>query len=393
MQSGFVANGIGVPSKLTLSNDDDCALPNRPATDDPRGGAMNDLVPIPLTLFERLARAGLDVDAILRRANLPRSRFNVARPEGTTAEFFALWRAVEESNSDPSFGLRLGAEAFTDTENVVVLVALHSDTLGEGLQKLARYKRVVCPEKVSIDVKRGEAQLRFEWLLAKDDPPMLLTDITFAGVVHLAQCGTAKPVKPLRLEFARRPPNEAILRRHFGCELCFEAPYDLMVFDEAILALPMVNRNAQLLGVLVPGLELALPKNDPARTLADDVRETLTGTIYGDRPAVSKVARSLGMSVRTLQRRLGELGTTYQDVLDNVRHRSARRLLASTNLGMGEVAFLLGFEEVNSFMRAFHVWEGTTPARWRARGDTRREVRRRDHSLQTGRLRARSIAR
>ena len=351
---------------------------------------MNDLVPIPLALFEHLAGAGLDVDAILRRANLPRSRFNVARPEGTTAEFFALWRAVEESATDPSFILRLGVEAFTDTANVVTLAALHSNTLGEGLQKLARYKRLVCPEKISIEVKRGEVQLRFEWLLAKDDPPMLLTDIIFAGVVHLAQRGTMMPVKPRRLEFARRPANEAILRRHFGCELCFDAPHDLMVFDEATLALPMVNRNAQLLAVLVPGLELALPKNDPSRTLADDVCEALSETMSGDRPTVSKVAKSLGMSVRTLQRRLGELGTSYQDVLDTVRQRSARHLLTSTDLGMGEVAFLLGFEEVNSFMRAFHVWEGTTPARWRARGDSRRDGRQRSRSLLTRGLRARS---
>jgi AraC-like DNA-binding protein len=60
------------------------------------------------------------------------------------------------------------------------------------------------------------------------------------------------------------------------------------------------------------------------------------------------------------------------DLLDDVRHRSARRLLTSTDLGIGEVAFLLGFEEVNSFQHAFHGWEGTTPARWRARGDTGR---------------------
>jgi len=69
--------------------------------------------------------------------------------------------------------------------------------------------------------------------------------------------------------------------------------------------------------------------------------------------------------VRTLQRRIGELGTTYQDLLDDVRRRSARRLLTSTDLDTVEVAFLLDFEEVNSFARAFHAWEGTTPARWR----------------------------
>jgi AraC-like DNA-binding protein len=330
---------------------------------------MTNLVPIPIALFERLARAGLDVDAILRRANLPRSRFNVAKPEGTTAEFFALWRAVEQSSADASLGIRLGVEALTDYENVASLAALHSATLGEGLQKLARYKRLVCPEKIWIDVAHGEAQLRFEWLLAREDPPALLTDLIFAGVVSLAQRGTMTPVRPRRLELTRHRTNEAILRRHFCCELCFDAPHDLMVFDEATLALPMVHRNAQLLAVLVPGLELALPQDDPTRTLADDVREALSGTISGDRPAIAKVAKSLGMSVRTLQRRLSELGMTYQDLLNNVRHRSARRLLTSTDLGIIDITFLLGFEEVNSFVRAFHAWEGTTPARWRARGD------------------------
>jgi AraC-like DNA-binding protein len=91
----------------------------------------------------------------------------------------------------------------------------------------------------------------------------------------------------------------------------------------------------------------------------------------GDRPAIAKIAKSLGMSARTMQRRLGALGTTYQDLLDEVRRTSARRLLARTDLGTGEVAFLLGFEEVNSFARAFHSWEGTTPSRWRAGATTR----------------------
>jgi AraC-like DNA-binding protein len=329
--------------------------------------AMSDLVPIPLALFARLERAGLDVDAVLRRAQLPRSRFNVAKPQGTTAEFFALWRAVEESGADPGLGLRLGIQALTDEENVVALAALHSATLGEGLQKLARYKRLVCPERITIDVEDSEARVRLEWLFAEKNPPTLLTDLAFSGLVKLAQHGTKKPVKPLRIELMRRRANEAMLRRHFGCELRFDAPYDVLVFDAVDLALPMVNRNAQLLAVLVPGLELAVAQEDDVRTLADDVGIALGQAICGDRPAIAKVAKSLGMSSRTMQRRLGALGTSYQLVLDAVRRRLARQLLANTDLGMGEVAFLLGFEEVNSFSRAFHAWEGTTPAKWRAR--------------------------
>lgn len=326
---------------------------------------MTDLVPIPIALFEHLARAGLDVQAILRRANLPSSRFNVPKPEGTTAEFFALWHAVEQSGADEDLGLRLGVEALTDEENVAALAALHSATLGEGLERLARYKRLVCPEKVWVDMVHNEAQLRFEWLLANEAPPALLTDLIFAGVVNLARQGTGTSVTPRRIELTRHRANEAILRKHFGCELRFNAPHDLLVFDEAALSLPMVHRNTQLLAVLLPGLELALPKSGTARTLVDDVRKVLSEMINGDRPAIAKVAKSLGMSVRTLQRRLGEFGTSYQDLLDNVRHQWAQRLLKAEDLGIGEVAFLLGFEEVNSFARAFQGWEGTTPAKWR----------------------------
>jgi AraC-like DNA-binding protein len=311
--------------------------------------------------------AGLDVEAILRRAKLAPSRFRVPRPVGTTAEFFALWHAVEAENDDASLGLRIGVEVLPDEDNVVSLAAMHAPTLGEGLRKLARYKRLVCPERISIDVQGGEARLRFEWLLADGAPPPLLTDIVFAGITNLAQRGTQTLVRPRRLEFIRHRANEVMLRRHFGCALRFDAPHDVLVFDAKALALPMVHRNAQLLAVLLTGLERAVEQDERTRTLADDVRVALRERMCGDRPGVAKVAKGLGMSARTMQRRLGELGTTYQDVLDDVRQRTARQLLANTDLAVGEVAFLLGYEEVNSFTRAFHGWEGTTPAKWRAR--------------------------
>jgi AraC-like DNA-binding protein len=331
-----------------------------------RRSSIPDLVSLPWMLLERFTRLGFDVDQLLRRAEVPRSRFGVSRPQGTTAELFALWRAAEAIGGK-DLGLRVGSEALPPhNENIAALAALHSPTLGEGLAKLARYKRLVCPEQITIDVGRGEAKLRFEWLLAGSDPPAMLIDVIFASVVRLARRGTGEPIRPRRIELTRRRAHEMMLRGHFGCDVAFDAPMDVLVFDAAVLALPMTTHNAQLLDLLVPGLEAALAEDGASRTLADDVRTALGRTICGERPAVEKIARSLGMSPRTLQRRLLELGTSYQKLLDDVRRRSARRLLANTDLGAGEVAFLLGFEELNSFTRAFHAWEGTTPARWRA---------------------------
>ncbi len=330
----------------------------------PRASA--DLIPITTALVERLGGLGVDVEQVLRRTNVPRSRFAGPKANVTTDEFFAFWRALEDAGGGRDLGLRAGGETLPHQYNVATMAALHSETLGDAWKKLARYKRLVCPEQITIEVAGGEARLRYEWLLAAVEPPQLLVDGIFASALALARRGTGKHLVPRRVELARRRADEPMLRQHFACEVCFDAPVDLLVFDEGALAEPFVTHNAQLLEVLVPGLEAALAEDQGARTVADDVRVALSRRICGERPAVDKVARSLGMSARTLQRRLGELGTSYQALLDDVRRRSARRLLASTDLDSGEVAFLLGFEELNSFTRAFHSWEGTTPTRWRA---------------------------
>jgi AraC-like DNA-binding protein len=109
----------------------------------------------------------------------------------------------------------------------------------------------------------------------------------------------------------------------------------------------------------------SLSATSKEHSLTGDVRTALRHAMSGGRPSIDKIAKSLGMSARTLQRRLEEAGTTYQRVLDEVRRESARRLLANTEIDTEEVAFLLGFEEYNSFTRAFQSWEGTTPKQWR----------------------------
>ena len=177
----------------------------------------SDLVPLPPMLLERFARLGVDVDELLRRAEIPRSRFGVEKPQGTTSELFALWHAAGELGGE-SLGLRAGSETLPHHQTIATLAALHSPTLGEGFAKLARYKRLVCPEEITIDVRRGEARLRFEWLLADSDPPPMLMAGVFAGVVSLAQRGTRKPIRPRRIELTRRRAHEASLRKHFGCD-------------------------------------------------------------------------------------------------------------------------------------------------------------------------------
>jgi AraC-like DNA-binding protein len=329
-----------------------------------------DLVPVPSQVLERLAAVGVDVASVLQQAGLSRSQL-AARVRLTTREFFAFWRIVEQVSTRPDVGLRLGSEARPYQLDVASLAALHAPNLGEALKKLARYKRLVCPEEIEIAIVDGEARIHFHWNFAEEQVPLLIVDGAFATVVEIARRGTGRRLAVRRIELTRRRADEATLTRHFGCDIHFDAPLDLLVLDERALAEPFLTHNEELLAVMLPGLEAAVAEQGSTPTVADDVRMILGRRMHGERPTVDKIADEMRMSPRTLQRRLEAVGTTYQELLDEVRRQSARRLLSNTDLDAGEVAFLLGFEELNSFTRAFHTWEGTTPTRWRA-SDTSR---------------------
>lgn len=334
---------------------------------------MTDLVTMPSALIDRLVAIGVDVSALLRLSGLVPSRFAASRARLTTAEFFAFWRAMESAGGTRARILRLGAEALPHQLDVASMAALHSPTLEDALAKFARYKRLVCAEAVDVTRAKGEARIRFHWLYAEPHVPLplLLVDVTFATILALGRAGLGQSLTPRRIELARRRSDEPLLTRHFGCPIRFDAPLNLIVFDESALARPFATHNADLLALIVPGLEAALAASLTARSVADDVKTTLQRRMCGERPSVDKVAAEMHLSPRTLQRRLGELGTSYQALLDDVRRETARRLLGATNLDAGEVAFLLGFEELNSFTRAFAGWEGVTPSRWREDGRQR----------------------
>ena len=348
----------------------------------------SDTVPVSQTLFARLATLGVDLPRTLAAAGLPTALPANKRLLLSTRQYFALWEAIHEVSADPAIGLRIGdmtsgdmtsgamtSGAATSHEqlDIASASALHSANLGEALKKLARYKRLTCPEDIAVDIRSGEAAVTFRWLLADGFTPNLLTDAMFASTVALARRGSGQAIRPRRVELTRRVTTQPRLARHFGCDIVFDAPADVLVFHAGHLDTPFITHNENLLRALLPELDAGIAALAQEQSFPEVVDSILARGMRGQRPSVQTLARELAISSRTLQRRLAETGTTYQARLDQVRQRLARRLLGSTDLGVGEIAWFLGFEEVNSFARAFHQWEGTTPHRWRYRQEGERQ--------------------
>lgn len=314
-----------------------------------------DLVRLSPLVRDRLARQrGVDVAHALAAARMP------ASGEVTTARFFRFWDALAEV-SPADVGLRLAKDTQVHEYDLSSLAALHSPDVGTALTKIARYKRLCGPKDLVVERSGREVAVHTSWVHVAHAAPPRLVDASLASLLVLLQRGTGLSLAPKRVELSRARSDEPMLLRFYGCTVRFRAKHDALVFDEAVLAMPFVTHNADLLAALVPGLEAKLP----ARSFVDEVKAVVARRMSGERPSVEKVARELATSPRTLQRRLGELGTSYQGVLDDVRHDTALRLLRAKELDVTEVAFLLGFEEYNSFTRAFRSWEGTSPKRWR----------------------------
>jgi AraC-like DNA-binding protein len=318
---------------------------------------QGDLVQLSEAVRARLARVG---------ANVAHATAAARAPSGgglSTAQFFAFWETLGAC-SPADVGLRLASETRVHEYDISSLAALHSPDLGTALTKLARYKRLCGPKDMAIDTDGGEVAIHTTYRHAPGAVPPRLVDASLASLLVLLQRGSGLALAPKRVELSRTRNDEPMLLRFFGCPLRFRAKRDALVLAAPLLATPFVTHNAELLQVLVPSLDQKLaPLEEGA--FVEQVRAVVARRMAGERPSVAKVARELSLSARTLQRRLGELGLSYQHVLDEVRHHAAVHLLRTKDVAIDEIAFLLGFEEFNSFTRAFRAWEGTTPSRWR----------------------------
>lgn len=318
------------------------------------------------TLPRKLEELGLSLPVILRQAGLPSGLFNQEKVLVTTDELFALYRAVSDVSREPGIGLRLASEERTERYDPIAIAALCTRSFRDALQRMARYKQLTCPEKIEMTERRDECSVRFHWLQAQEQEPGLLVDLCFAWMLSIAHRGTGRSISPKRVEFQRPAAHRQIYEAHFECPVKFGATHNLLVFRKADLDERFLTYNAELLAMVAPQLEAELTRQLAQETIGEQVKGVLKRMLAGQRPEIGDVSRELHVSTRTLQRRLTEEGVTFQQLMEAARRELARHYLLHSSLELNETAYLLGYEDSNSFFRAFQHWEGTSPGQWRS---------------------------
>ena len=316
---------------------------------------------------QRFAAEKISVPLLLRRAGLPANLFEQEKIYVTTAQVFAIWRTVAEMSRDPGFGLKLGTEIRFERSHPVSIAGVCSRTFGDALQRLARYKQLTCPEEIRVHRKAQETSVEFFFIEAREAQPDIMVDLGLSWILGVGRRGTDGEITPLRLELARPVKHRAMLERHFGCPVRFKADRNALVFRSSDLDRPFVTHNEELVTLIGAQLDSELKARNTSVNVGQQVKDVLMRSLAGKRPTLRDVAQVLGLSARTLQRRLTDAGITFQQLVEETRRELARHYLKQRTVELNEAAFLLGFEDANSFFRAFQGWEGISPTEWRER--------------------------
>jgi AraC-like DNA-binding protein len=320
----------------------------------------------PRSFWPTLKQLGLTPGVVLRHSNIPPTAYG-GDLLITTGQLFALWRSIRELSKDPAAGWKLMRGMQSAKFHPSMLAALHARIYRECLERHARYKQLCSAQEFRFTEKDGELQIETSWPFVPDErPPALMIDAVFAILVELGRRGTEKKLRPNRLELSRPEERGNGLAEFFGCAVKYRCARDKLVLNVADVELPFVTHNEELVQMLAPQFEHQLKSRELKQGTLGSVKWVLRRLLSGSRPDVAVVAKELGMSERTLQRRITEEGMTFRQLLNETRKELIREYLSDDSVEITEAAFLVGFENTNSFYRAFRSWEGKTPAEWRA---------------------------
>jgi len=317
-----------------------------------------------------LADLGLSPGDLLCRAGLPGDLLARERASLTTEEYFRLWRALEEEARDPRLPIRIGGAISVEAFDPPIFAALCSSDLATALGRIATYKRLTCPMTLHLEARPDALELGIEWHDASAQPPAVLVAAELVFFVALARIATRTEVRPLAVRAPMPLEPAAELAAWLGVEPRVRpGGRPEIAFSSEDARRPFLTANEKMWRFFEPDLQRRLAELDAAAGVTDRVRAALVELLPGGAASVEAVAARLGTSSRTLQRRLQEEGASFQGVLARTREELAGHYLRSSALSTAEISFLLGFEDPNSFFRAFQAWTGTTPER--ARGALR----------------------
>ena len=317
----------------------------------------------------RLDKMGKDPTVILSKVGLTAeaARDPAVRLEVRTQ--IKLLELAAEEVQDEWLGFHLARSFDLREIGLVYYVIASSDQLADALRNAERYSQINNEGvRLRFRMQDGSAVIALEYVNVDRDADRHQIEFWLVTLVRICRQVTNGRLEPLQVKtkhFRNRMP--AGIRTFFGVDIEFGASADEIWFPRPIALLPVLGRDERLNELLRGYAEEALARKPQSPlTVRSKAEDVLSKLLPHSRATAAEVARRLGMSSRTLVRKLGEEGASFTEILDQLRAALAKRYLRDETLPVSEIAWLLGYREISSLTHAFKRWTGTTPRGFRS---------------------------
>lgn len=316
--------------------------------------------------FALAVKEGADVETLLKRSGLSRELIDDPNTRLEVQSQIKFLDLVSQAIGDDLLGFHLSQQFDPRRIGLGYYVLASSQTLGEALRNAAKYTSTI-HEGIRLTLREGrQFSVNFEYVSVARHPDRHQIEFWIAAIVRICRQITNRRLDPERVCFThrRRPSRE--LNAYFGCEITFGSNVDEAIFSPSIRDLAVVGSDPYLNRVLVKFCEQSLGHRKAARrAFAPTVENTIASLMPRGKAQAAEVARKLGLSQKTLERRLCSEGFRFAGLRQRLQCDLAKRHLADKDLPISKIAWLLGYQGVGAFSNAFKRWTGTTPRTFR----------------------------
>jgi len=311
-----------------------------------------------------LEMIGVRVGEALKTAGVPEDLFSRKKPVLDEADYYRFMDAVGRQITDPALPIMIASSDNIESFSPPIFASYCSRNALACLERLSRYKRIIAPMRYELSQKNGKTMLAIS--ASRDDltMPQFLVETEMVFVIHIIRTATKQNISPVEIRM-QEPVRDAAFSDFAGCEI-IEDKDNIIIFADEDMARPFISCNDTMWDFFEPELQKRLSEMDRDDSFSAKVRSALTELLPSGAGTADDVAIKLGVSKRTLQRKLLEENTSFQKQLNGTRELLAKHYLRNTGMSSDEIAFLLGYQEINSFLRAFSIWTGMSITEFKA---------------------------
>lgn len=304
-----------------------------------------------------LKEYGIPVEELLKRARLPMDMFAREQPSVTAEEYYRFMKAIEDIVPDEKMPILLATAERIETISPPVFGAYCSANARECINRIAQYKALA--GAVIFYIYEDENGITVEITgEEKAELPQIIVGIEMVLLTNLIRKATKERVIPVRVS-VRKPLDNPEYEKFLGRK-AEKGTINSITFSREDVEIPFITRNESLWNFFEPELKKRLSEMDTDDSFSAKVRSVLVEILPAGKSGIEDVATMLGMSRRSLQRKLKEENTTFQKQLNHVKELLAKNYIQNTRLSSEDIAYLLGYQDINSFFRAFSLWTGKT---------------------------------